>query len=80
MRLAQRSPGVVHLVDCFEEQEVVHLVTEVCHGGDLKRHVEQVRDNLKQACGLHGAGGWTAVVLSQTGTAVARTRCSLSSR
>eukprot|EP00955_Chlamydomonas_euryale_P016735 178566-Chlamydomonas_euryale.AAC.1 len=41
MTLAGAScPGVVRLFDTFEEREVVHLVTEVCRGGDLRRHVE----------------------------------------
>ncbi|KAG1664778.1 hypothetical protein FOA52_013630 [Chlamydomonas sp. UWO 241] len=40
MRMAQSCQGVVQLVDCFEEAEFVHLVTEVCRGGDLKKHVE----------------------------------------
>jgi hypothetical protein len=40
MQRAQLCPGVIQLVGCFEDREEVHLVTEVCRGGDLKQFVE----------------------------------------
>lgn len=40
LQLAQSCPGVVQLIDCFEDEDNVHLVTELCGGGDLKRYVE----------------------------------------
>ena len=36
----QSCPGVVKLVECYEDDNSVHLVTELCPGGDLQRYVE----------------------------------------
>ncbi len=36
----QVCPAVVRFIDRFEEQDEVHLVTELCRGGDMKSLVE----------------------------------------
>ena len=40
MQRVQGCPGVVQLLDCFEDAEHCHLVTELVAGGDLKKYVE----------------------------------------
>lgn len=32
--------GVARFLDCFEDEDSVHLVTEICNGGDLDDHVK----------------------------------------
>jgi serine/threonine protein kinase len=36
----QGSAGVIRLLECFEDEHSVHIVTELCPGGDLQRFVE----------------------------------------
>ena len=32
--------GVIRLEECYEDENSVHLVTELCAGGDLQKYVE----------------------------------------
>ncbi len=36
----QQCPGVIQLLDSFEDDDSVHIVTELCPGGDLAQYVE----------------------------------------
>lgn len=40
MRNLQSCPSVVRLIDTFEDADDVHMVLELCRGGDLRRFVE----------------------------------------
>lgn len=40
MARLQACPYVVQLLDKFESEQEVHLVTELCRGGDLRQVVE----------------------------------------
>ncbi|KAG1673071.1 hypothetical protein FOA52_013140 [Chlamydomonas sp. UWO 241] len=40
MQRMQGQPCVVCMVGCFEDQDSVHMVTELCTGGDLRKYVE----------------------------------------
>jgi serine/threonine protein kinase len=40
MERLHNSYGVIRLLDCFEDEKCVHLVTEFCAGGDLQRLVD----------------------------------------
>ncbi|KAF5830992.1 kinase-like domain-containing protein [Dunaliella salina] len=37
----QGDPGIIQLVDCFEDSSSVKIVTELCTGGDLQHFIEQ---------------------------------------
>lgn len=37
----QGCKGVVRLLECFEDNESVQIVTELCSGGDLQKYVEK---------------------------------------
>ena len=51
MARLQASPYVVQLLDKFETEQEVHLVTELCRGGDLRQVVEVSRGQVH-------CGGW----------------------
>lgn len=36
----QSCTGVIKLIECYEDESSVHLVTELCPGGDLQKYVE----------------------------------------
>jgi serine/threonine protein kinase len=36
----QNVPGVIRLLECFEDSENVDIITELCAGGDLQKYVE----------------------------------------
>jgi len=40
--MLQGDPGIIQLVDCFEDSNSVKIVTELCTGGDLQHFIEQV--------------------------------------
>lgn len=40
------SPRVVQLLDCYEDEAHVYLVTEACLGGDLQRYSEVKRSGV----------------------------------
>ena len=42
----QGDPGIIQLIDCFEDNSSVKIVTELCTGGDLQNFTEQVRTRL----------------------------------
>eukprot|EP00200_Dunaliella_tertiolecta_P002107 CAMPEP_0202344348 /NCGR_PEP_ID=MMETSP1126-20121109/4076_1 /ASSEMBLY_ACC=CAM_ASM_000457 /TAXON_ID=3047 /ORGANISM="Dunaliella tertiolecta, Strain CCMP1320" /LENGTH=412 /DNA_ID=CAMNT_0048935541 /DNA_START=77 /DNA_END=1315 /DNA_ORIENTATION=- len=37
----QGYPGIIQLIDCFEDSSSVKIVTELCTGGDLQNFIEQ---------------------------------------
>ncbi len=40
MERLQSSKGVIRLLECYEDEASVHLVTELCAGGDLQKYIE----------------------------------------
>ncbi|GAX80703.1 hypothetical protein CEUSTIGMA_g8138.t1 [Chlamydomonas eustigma] len=40
MERLQSCQGVVRLMECYEDENNVHLVTELCPGGDLQKYTE----------------------------------------
>jgi len=40
MQRMQGQPCVVRMLNCFEDADAVHMVTELCTGGDLRKYVE----------------------------------------
>jgi len=38
----QGNPGIIELIDCFEDTSSVKIVTELCSGGDLEGFIEGV--------------------------------------
>ncbi|GAX85132.1 hypothetical protein CEUSTIGMA_g12552.t1 [Chlamydomonas eustigma] len=39
LQVLQSCPGVIKLLDCFEDERQVQIVTELCPGGDLQQYV-----------------------------------------
>ena len=60
MARLQASPYVVQLLDKFETEQEVHLVTELCRGGDLRQVVEvrQRQVYSSDAGGRHDTSCW----------------------
>jgi hypothetical protein len=55
-RAPQDCPNTVRLLGCFESEEEVQLVTELCTGGDLQK-LSDVSGCLEGGWSSHGADG-----------------------
>jgi serine/threonine protein kinase len=45
-----QHPSIIHLVDCYEDEHSVHIVTEKCSGGELFDRIEQRSNSVNQGC------------------------------
>lgn len=47
-----KHPSVLELYNCFEDENYVYLVIELCHIGELNRFLKTKQKKLKEAEGM----------------------------